>query len=265
MVVRHQSDIVVLDISGNDASQQKLTWRLLVMTSDVSGVIPGKDRLLTADASVPLGPPALKLIPKQKLFSNGELKWLLWNAVAMESGCKEQRQRRQCDFSKRVQMLVPNLVAPSICSEASVSPTRIPEAPQWKCRPTGFGWNFFCVVENVRRWKFHVCANEDGILSYPRPQSGMIWGLFIWISCVSETKTGWVTLGILFRWCFFSSVSLLKVCEFGQWCHFYDVSEFCHRLSQRCLNGSLCMEVINTQTRWLLRKPEGTRCVFIAQ
>lgn len=42
----------------------------------------------------PLGLPALKLIRKQQLLSNSELKWLLWNAVAMESSCKVQRQRR---------------------------------------------------------------------------------------------------------------------------------------------------------------------------
>lgn len=43
-------------------------------TSSVSGVVPGKDGLFTADAGVPLGPPALKLIPRQELLSNGELK-----------------------------------------------------------------------------------------------------------------------------------------------------------------------------------------------
>lgn len=74
MVVPHQSDIVVLDVCSNDACQQKLTWRLLLMTSRISGVVPSKDGLFTADASVPLGPPALKLIPKQKLLSNDELK-----------------------------------------------------------------------------------------------------------------------------------------------------------------------------------------------
>lgn len=74
MVVLHQSDIVVLDICSNDACQQKLTWRLPVMTSDISGVVPSKDGLFTADASVPHGPPVMKLIPKQKLLSNGELK-----------------------------------------------------------------------------------------------------------------------------------------------------------------------------------------------
>lgn len=74
MVVLHRSDIVVLDICSNDACPQTLIWRLLVTTSDISGVVLGKDGLFTADTSVPLGPPALKLIPKQKLLSNGELK-----------------------------------------------------------------------------------------------------------------------------------------------------------------------------------------------
>lgn len=43
--------MVVPDISTGDARQQELTWRLLVTTSDVSGVDPGKDGLVTADAA----------------------------------------------------------------------------------------------------------------------------------------------------------------------------------------------------------------------
>lgn len=41
--------------------------------------------------SFPLAPPAPKLIRKQQLLSNCELKRLLWNAVAMESSRTVQR------------------------------------------------------------------------------------------------------------------------------------------------------------------------------
>lgn len=57
-------------------------------------VATGKGRPPGGAYSFPLGPPALKLIRKQQLLSNGELKRLLWNAVAMEFSCKVQRHRR---------------------------------------------------------------------------------------------------------------------------------------------------------------------------
>lgn len=76
---------------ATDACQRKSPFRSLLMTSGTSGLVPGKDGLFTADAGVPLGPPAPKLIPKQKLLSNGEPKPSLWNAVAMASSGREVR------------------------------------------------------------------------------------------------------------------------------------------------------------------------------
>lgn len=155
-------------------------------TSDVSGVVPGEDGLFTADASVPLGPPSPELIQKQKLLSNGELKRSLWNAVAMESGCKVRRQRRERDLSRRVQMQVPNVsLAPSTRSQASR--LGFLECQSGNAARLVLAGSCFCLLEAVRRCRVPVCANWGRIPPCPRPRrfgtglSRTVPALFFWI------------------------------------------------------------------------------------
>lgn len=149
-------------------------WRKMRHTdsASMSGHVESSVKVgcIGAAYSFPLAPPALKLIRKQQLSSNCELKWLLWNAVAMESSCKVQRQRRShlrlaesYEDDRKSYILNTELqVAPLTCREVSFlqhrRPLRIPEMSGWKCCPTGFGWNFLWFWRLSQEGSFIVCA-----------------------------------------------------------------------------------------------------------